>query len=386
MKNAIRIATAVLMLSTASAAYAEIAVSANDGKQLRPGEAPSTRTADHVSVLDLAVSPPKVLGSVAVPASMIGAPAAVAVARDESFALVTAIQRLNAAGELEPAGVVSLIDLADKSAPKVAQSVQVSDGAGGVTVNRAGNLALVTSNSDHTVAVFTIANKRLTPVGKVQLPDGSRPTDVLFAPDGRSALVVAQGSGKLLRLDVNGSTVTLGNQQIETGVQPYGVMISPDGKFAYNTNLGGAVRPAGAPAGPRVGTVTAVDLTTGAVNSIEVGQTPEHVALSRDGKYLAVVVANGSAAQPTSPGYNPHGLLQVYGVNGTSLTRIAEAHSGAWCQGAVFTIDNRSLLLQCAMTKDIEVYRFDGRSLTQDKAATLKFNARPGSINTAFSR
>jgi len=388
MKTAIRIITAAVLLSTASAAYAEIAVSANDGKQLRPGEAPSTRTADHVSVLDLSASPPKVLGSVAAPASMIGAPAAVAVARNESFALVTAIQRLNAAGELEPAGVVSVIDLASKSAPKVVQTLQVSDGAGGVTINRAGTLALVSSNSDDTVAVFTVAGKRLTPVGKVQLPEKSRPTDVLFAPDGKSAIVVAQGAGKLLRLDVAGSRVTLGSQQVETGVQPYGVMISPDGKFAYNTNLGGAVRPAGAAAtpGPRVGTVSAVDLATGAVNSIEVGATPEHVALSRDGKYLAVVVANGSAAQPSAPGYNPYGLLQVYGVNGTSLTRIAEVHSGAWCQGAVFTVDNRNLLLQCAMTKDIEVYRFDGKSLTQDKAATLKFDARPGSINTAFSR
>jgi DNA-binding beta-propeller fold protein YncE len=387
MKTAIRIITATLLLSASSAAFAEIAISANDGKQLRPGEAPSTRTTDNVSVIDLGSYPPKVLGSVATPASMIGAPSAVAVARDESLALVTAIQRLNAAGELEPAGVVSVIDLANKSAPKVVQTLQVSDGAGGIAINRAGTLAMVTSNSDDTVSVFTVASKRLTPAGKIQLPAKSRPTDVTFAPDGRSAVVVAQGAGKLIRLNVNGSNVTVGDVEVETGVQPYGAVFSPDGRFVYNTNLGGAVRPAGAPAGgPRVGTVTAVNLASKTVNSVEVGQTPEHAALSPDGKYLAAIVHNGSASQPTAPGYHPFGLLQVYQVQGTNLTRLSEAQTSPWCQGAAFSRDGKTLLLQCAMTKEIEVYRWDGKSITQDKAATLKFDARPGSINTAFSR
>src|SRR5215218_6707164 len=96
--------TTTLLAATASTASAQIAVSANDGKQIRPGEAASTRTPDSVAVIDTRAYPPKVLASVPAPASMIGAPAAVAVARDASFALVTALQRLNAAGELEPTG------------------------------------------------------------------------------------------------------------------------------------------------------------------------------------------------------------------------------------------------------------------------------------------
>jgi DNA-binding beta-propeller fold protein YncE len=386
MKIAIRIITAALLLGASSAAYAEIAVSANDGKQLRPGEAPNTRTTDNVSVIDLGRYPPKVLGAVNVPASMIGAPSAVAVARDESFALVTALQQLNAAGELEPVGIVSVIDLADKSAPKVLQSLQVSPGSGGVSINPAGTLALVTSNSDDTISVFSIANKRLTPAGKIQLPAKSRPTDVTFAPDGRSAVAIAQGSGKLMRLNVSGSNVAVGDMEVETGVQPYGGVFSRDGKAFYNTNLGGAVRPAGAPEGSRTGTVTAVDLASRTVNSVEVGQTPEHVVLSPDGKYLAAIVHNGSAAAPTAPGYHPYGLLQIYQAQGAKLTRVAEAQTSPWCQGGAFSDNGRTFLLQCAMTKEIEVYRWDGKTLGQDKAASIKVNARPGSLSTARSR
>jgi DNA-binding beta-propeller fold protein YncE len=390
MKTATRLVLA-LLLSGSAAASAQIVVSANDGKQLRPGEAPSTRTADSVSVLDMRRYPPKTVATVQVPASMIGPPAAVAVARNSRFALVSAAQRLNAAGEIELNDTVSLIDISNPSSPKVLQTVQAGPGASGVTINRAGTLALVASTGDDTISVFRIAGGRLTPAGKVQLPAKTRPTDVAFAPNGKMALVVAQSSGKLLGLNVQGNSVTLSGREYIPGIQPYGVVFSPDGRFAYNTNLGGRPLPAGSPppergSGPRTGTISSVNMQTGEVISFEVGQTPEHVALSPDGRYVAAVVANGSAAPTDAPGYHPYGLLQIYRVQGGRFTPVAEAHSGAWCQGAVFSNDGRTVLLQCGMTKAVEVYRFDGKTLTQDSAATLTFDARPGSIATAMSR
>lgn len=389
MKPAICLA-AVLLLS-GSAAHGQIVVSANDGKQLRPGEAASARTPDSVSVLDMRKYPPKTLATVEMPASMIGPPAAVAVVSNGRFALISAAQKLNSAGEIELDDTVSVLDLANPAAPKVVQTVHAGPGASGVSINRAGTLALVASTGDDTISIFAIAGGRLTPAGKVQLEAKSRPTDVAFAPDGKSALVVAQAAGRLLGLKVDGRNVTLSGRDYVPGVQPYGVVFSPDGKFAYNTNLGGRPVPAGTPPrapgdGPRIGTISSVDLASGAVNSVDVGQIPEHVALSADGRYIAAVVANGSAAAKDAPGYHPYGLLQVYRVQGGSITPVAEAHSGAWCQGAVFSDDGRTLLLQCGMTKDIEVFRFDGKSLVQDSGATLTFNARPGSIATSSSR
>ncbi len=391
MKAGLSLIAATFVLAGAVSAQAQIVVSANDGKQLRPGEAPSTRTADSISVIDMRSYPPKTLATIQAPASMIGPPAAVAVARKGGFAIVTAAQRLSGAGEIELNDTLSVVDLANPKAPAILQTLQAGPGASGVTINRAGTLALVASTGDDTISIYSISGKRLTPAGKLQLPAKSRPTDVVFAPDGRSALVVAQSTGKLLRVSVKGATVALTGDSVTPGVQPYGASYSPDGRYAYNTNLGGRPLPEGAapPArgsGPRIGTVSAVDLKTGAVESVDVGQTPEHLVLSRDGRYMAVVVANGSAAQPSAAGYHPYGLLQVYSVSGTRMTRVAEAHSGAWCQGAIFSDDGKTVLLQCGMTKDIEVFRFNGKTLTQDASATLTFDARPGSIASATSR
>lgn len=386
MKRYLLLAAATAALVSASAS-AQIAVSANDGKQLRPGEAATTRTPDTVAVLDLRSYPPRTIGMVQAPASMIGPPASVAVARDDSFALVTGAQRLNAAGELELNDTLSVIDLKDPKAPKLLQTIQAGPGASGVTINRAGTLALVASTGDDTISIFSIAGKHLTAEGKVQLPAKSRPTDVDFAPSGKTALAVTQNAGQLIGLSITGKTVTI-DGSVKTGVQPYGVAYSPDGRFAYNTNLGGRIQPADAPKtpGPRIGTVTAIDLKTQAVATIDVGLTPEHLTLSADGKYMAVVIANGSAAAPGSPGYSEFGLLKLYSVKGTTMTPLTEAHSGGWCQGAIFSSDAKTVLLQCAMPRDIEVFRFNGKTLIRDEAATLKFDSRPGAIATATSR
>jgi DNA-binding beta-propeller fold protein YncE len=387
MRIKFRLAAATIALAAPAGLSAQIAVSANDGKQLRPGDA--GRTADSVSVIDLRSYPPRVIGTVAAPASMIGPPAAVAVARNGGFALVSAAQRLTPAGTVELNDQVSVIDLAKPSAPELVQTVQAGPGASGVAINRAGTLALVVSTGDDIVSVFTIRGKRLTPAGKVQLPAKTRPTDVAFLPNGKNAIVVGQSAGQLMRLSVSGDIVKLDGATIAPGAQPYGISFSPDGRYAYNTNMQSNALPAGttpARGQVRIGTVTAIDLATDTVTAIEVGVTPEHLTLSRDGRYMAVVVHNGSGGAPGAPGYWPHGALKLYGVKGAKLSPIAEVATSAWCQGATFSDDARTVLLQCAADKDIEVYRFNGRTLVQDKAATMRFDARPGAIATANSR
>ncbi|HVI33583.1 YncE family protein [Phenylobacterium sp.] len=378
-------------LALAGAAAAEIAVSVNDGKQLRPGDDPPGRTPDTLAVLDLTAAGPKVLASLPAPTSMIGPPTSVAVTPDARLALVTAAQTLDANG---PATLVlddtlTVVDLSNPAAPRVVQTLHAGAGATGVAVNRAGTLALVVSTGDDSVSVFGISGRRLTPAGKVRLPYQARPTDVAFTPDGKGALVVTQTAGSILRLAVDGTKVTRTEVAVQPGVQPYGIVVSPKGDFAYNTNLGGRRPTPGqpTPAGPRPGTISAIDLTTNQVATIvEVGQTPEHLTLSADGGVLAVVVANGSGGAPGSPGYNDFGLLKVYRVAGGELTPVAEAKTGRWCQGAAWTKDRSRVLLQCAGGREIESYRFDGTTLTRQPAETLKFAARPASIATATSR
>ena len=176
-----------------------------------------------------------------------------------------------------------------------------------------------------------------------------------------------------------------------TGGNPYGGQFSADGRYFYNTNLLGRIEPGDAAGGrmraPRIGTVTVVDMKTNTiVNTIDVGPTPEHLVLSPDGKYMEVTVVNVSSSRPTAPGYNTFGLLKVFKVDGATLTQVAETQTGRWGQGATWSRDGKVILLQGAIDKSIEVYRFDGHSLTRDPAATLSMPGRPGAIATRYSR
>jgi DNA-binding beta-propeller fold protein YncE len=191
------------------------------------------------------------------------------------------------------------------------------------------------------------------------------------------------------RLAVDGTRLTNTGIFIPTGGQSYGVQFSADGRYAYNTNLQGRLLPEGAErgAGPRIGTVTVIDLKTNTVvNTLDVGPTPEHLVLSPDGRFMSVTVVNGSSSKPGSRNFNPFGFVKVFRVEGPKLTQVAEARTGRWGQGATWSKDGKLILQQGAIEKTIEVYRFDGKTLVRDAAATVKLPGRPGAIATALSR
>src|SRR5262245_50462210 len=94
------LASALALPLFCSAAIAQIAVSANDNKiALVDGvnTVPANPPPDTVTVLDIGVSPPKVLGEVQAPSSVVGVPQSVAVAKDESFAIVTSAMKVDPA-------------------------------------------------------------------------------------------------------------------------------------------------------------------------------------------------------------------------------------------------------------------------------------------------
>lgn len=375
-------------------AAAELVVSGNDGKQMRPGDTVTAPEPDSISVLDIKGSKVKLLGSVAAPAGMIGPPAAVAVTRDSRLAIVTACQSLQD-GKLVPADTVSLVDLSVPSNPHVIQTAHAGPGASGVSISPNGKLVLVASTGDDAITAFTLKGKTLTRVGQTVLAKGTAPTDIVFTPDGKQAVAVGRGNSKLTLLSVDGTSLTAG-KTFESGRNPYGAVVTKDGKYVITTNLGGALdaapRAAGARRGgggmSRAGTVGMVDIASGKLAaSVVVGPTPEHVVMSADGKYIGAVVANGTASVRSDPKWDSVlGLFKVYAVGDGTLTPVASVDTGHWCQGAVFSKDNKTVLLQCAAEREIEVYHFDGKTLTRDQAANISVGARPGSIASAFSR
>src|SRR5262252_8998947 len=99
-----------------SVAAAQLAVSANDAKAVLVNgvnTVPPNPVDDTVTIIDLGVSPPKVVGELKAPSSVVGPPQNVAIAPDESIALISSNMKLDAADpkKLVPDNRVSVIDL-----------------------------------------------------------------------------------------------------------------------------------------------------------------------------------------------------------------------------------------------------------------------------------
>jgi DNA-binding beta-propeller fold protein YncE len=374
------VALAMFPLFTIGAG-AQIAVSANDNKAVLVdgvNVVPANPAADTVSIIDLGATPPKVIGEVIAPASVVGPPQSVAISRDESFALVTGAFKVDPADQKKaaPDNKVSVIDLKAKP-PAVVATLEAGLGAAGVSINSTGTLALVANRNEGTVSVFTIAGNKLTPAGKIQLGDSkSGPSHVAFTPDGKRALVTRDGDHRISVLSVDGNKVEDSKAFMVGGVRPYSLEISSKGDVAVVSNQGGGQGD--------TDTITVIDLKAKparVVDAITVGQTPEGVAMSGDGAYIAVTVMNGSNKPKNHPAYNDYGLVQIYSIKGTNLTKVAQAKVGHWCQGAAFSKNNKTVVVQCMVEKNLQVFNFDGRNLKP--AGTVALSGGGAGLRTA---
>ena len=362
-------------------ANAQMAVSANDGKAtLVDGTTtvPDNPTPDTVSLIDLGASPPKLIAEIQAPASVVGPPSSAAISPDGTFALVSAAMRLDPADpkKMVPDNRVSVIDL-KASPPSIIATVEAGNGAAGVAIHPTGNLALVANRSEGTVSVFTIAGTTLTAAGKVPLGDAkSGPSGIAFTPDGKMALVSRDGDHKISVLAIDGSKVEPAKRDINAGLRPYGLDVSSRGDVAAVANIGIGTGD--------IDTVSLIDVKAvppRVVETISVGQTPEGLKISPDGQYVAVTVMNGSNKPKASPFFNDNGLLMVLSVSGGKLAKVAEAKVGHWCQGVAWSKDSKTVLAQCMIEHELQVFHFDGKELKS--AGAIKVKGSPAGIGSA---
>lgn len=359
---------------------AEIVVTANDGKMVLENGSAVVRKQplpDTVSVIDFTDGALKLLGEVPAPASVVGPPPSVAVAPDGSYALVTGAMKVDPADATKtvPDDKLSVIDL-KSSPPKVLTTHQAGAGAAGVSINRAGTMALVANRSEGTVSVFAISGSTLTPGGKIQLGDAkSGPSHAVFSHDGATALVTRDGDSKISLLTVDGPRVEYAKRDLSAGVRPYDIDLTG--------SAAAVVGNVGASSGDN-DTISLIDMTAKpvrVVSTASVGQTPEAVKMSPDGNHVAVTVMNGSNKPSASPFFNDFGLLKVYRISGGELTPVAEAKIGHWCQGMVWSKDSKFIVAQCMVESELIAFAFDGKAL--NKTSTLKLQVSPAGIRTA---
>ena len=391
---------AAIVAGNATAADAQLAVSANDAKvKLVNGKVEVVKSppADTVSIIDLRASPPKVLAELEVPNSIVGPPSNVAVSPKEEIVLVAGAMHIDPtdATKTIPDDKLTVIDIAplkpgilkrlglSKGAspgPKVIATLQAGKGASGVAINKAGTLALVANRNEGTVSAFTINGTTVAAAGKISVGgEKSGPSGIAFTPDSKAALVTLDGDNKIVVLSVDGAKVELTKRVISAGLRPYGLDIAAKGEVAVVANIGTG--------GGDADTISVIDMKADpprVVNTYTVGQTPEGIKMSPDGKYVAVTVMNGSNKPPDSPFFNASGILQIWTRNGTQLSKAGELPIGRWCQGIAWSSNSRTLLVQCAVEEEITVVRYTGLTgKSLQKLGTIKTKGGPSGIGTA---
>ena len=134
---------------------------------------------------------------------------------------------------------------------------------------------------------------------------------------------------------------------------------------------------------------TVLDTKTGKLTYVqEVGALPEDVVLSPDGKFVAVVVGNGSATVKNRRQLQ-RGVRQAEPVcrrQGQAVAWSPKRSLGHACQGVVWSDDGKRLLVQCSVERDIRTFDFDGKTLTERPEAALPMVSRPGAMVTSKTR
>ena len=364
-------------------AGAQIAVSSNDGRMMLDNgttKVLADAKPDTATIIDLGVNPPKILAEIEVPGSVAGPPLSVAIMPDESLAFISASMKHDPADRTKqvPNNIVSIVDL-KANPPAVVGKLEAGLGPAGMSITRDGKVLLVANRSEGSISVFRIEGKGASPVGKVTV---SKPETLLshvaITPDGKTVLATVYGEHYVAVLKLDGDKLELTPRQISTGVRPYPLAIAPDGRTAFVANIGRGTGD--------VDTVSVIDLTLDpprTVAWVDLGyETPEGLVLSPDGKLCAVVLQHGTGRPSNSPFFNKQGRVVLFRVEGVKLTKVGEAPIGRWSQGAAFSRDGKTILVQNMVEKNLMVFRFENDKLT-DTGVTIPLGGGGAAIRTA---
>lgn len=329
---------------------------------------------DTVSVIDIGTDPlaPKVIANLPLMNSIFGPPVNLAITPDESLALVANSMdwaKDGAGWKAVPDNKLYVIDLS-ANPPKLIDTVTVGKQPSGMSINHAGNLALIANRADNSVSVLRIAGKKVTLIDTV--PIGEQVAHVVFTPDGKRALAGKFPNHKVALLEVNGEKVTYTKQDIPVGLWPYNLDVTPDGKLAITADNGNA----GAADG-NADTVTVIDLEAKparVIDKVVIGDGPEGFAISPTGKLAVALLLKGTNAAQSSWFYHRNATVVALKIDGKKVTRSNEVDVRGLPEGVVFSDDGRYIYVGNFMDSDLSILRVDGDQIVN----TGKSIALPG--------
>ncbi|EGD00272.1 beta-propeller fold lactonase family protein [Burkholderia pseudomultivorans] len=374
-----------LSAATVGAHAADWIVSGSDGKyqrvEGRDTYLPSP-PADTLTLLDASTFPPKVVRQVDVENGIQGPPQAVAITPDAKLALVGAPTRYDEnAKQLVYDTFLQVVNL-DAAPPSVTR-IELGTHPQGIAIDRAGRLALV-ANVDGSVSVLRIDGTHVTLDGSLKIGK-KRLAGISFTHDGKHALVSLRDEQGVAVLNVDDGKVTDSGTRLSTGVAPYTIDVSSDNRWAVVSNVGLAGLPGytGTLAGD-ADSVALIDVSRvpfRTVQYLSVPSLPEGVAISPDGKWIAVQAMDGSNLTPDNPGRHKLGKVLLFAIRDGRAVQTGEATGGEAAQGIVFTADSRYVIVQFNVERQLALYAVDGGKL-RDTGKRIALTGGPSSLRT----
>jgi DNA-binding beta-propeller fold protein YncE len=349
--------------------------------------------ADTVKFMDISQPlAPQIVGSLLIENSVMGPPTNVAIIGQRGLALVANARRwvpADAGGWTHvPDTKVTVIDL--EGGPSISATIQVGQQPSGIGVSPDGDMALVANRFDGTLSVLSIRDRTVTNIATVTLgpppvvPDGGAPptslvSAVAFTPDGRHALVTRVPGHQIAIVDVDlkNQTVVYNGVDVDVGKDPYNVVVSIDGRIALTADSGNNGASDGLP-----DTVSVIDLEANPpvlLNQIQVGDAPEGLAVSPDGKFAAVGLLNGNVVNQSLPYYHPTGIVVGLAINGKTVTKANQIDVLGHCQGLVFSPDSKYLYAGNMLAQSISILQVTNGQLV-DTGKLVSPGGHPASM------
>ena len=331
---------------------------------------------DSVLIVDLA-DPlnPKIVANLPLKNSVVGPPVNLDIDPTDSVAIVADSMDVVKDGDNYkqiPDNKIYVIDLKAKPA-KLINTIQGDKQPSGLSINPAGNLALVANRAGKSISVLSIHGTDVKLIGTVDM--GDEVSAVVFTPDGKHALATKASANKVALLDVDGDKVTYSKHDLLTGLFPYNIIVAPNGSIALTADNGNAGTSDG-----NVDTVSVIDLTqpVHVIDHVTVPDSPEGLAFSPKGNLAVVADATGSNHPKTDWYYHPHGVVTVLRVDGKHVTRLKDIEVGALPEAICFTPDGRYIYVGNYSDRDFSILRVDGTKVT-DTGKHFKVPGQPGS-------
>ena len=370
---------------TRNASAADLIVSANDAKYVRVqgrDTYPENVGADTLTLLDASTFPPVVKATVEVQHTIAGPPQAVAITPNGRLAIVSAPNRYDRTQQkvvLE--NFLQVVDL-QADPPRMIEKIDVGTHPQGLAVNRSGTLLLAATTTG-TVAVLGIDGAKVTLKEQIKVAE-KRLAGVSFTHDGKAALVALRDEAGIVVLDVTDGKVSTERERVTTGIGPYAVDVSSNGKWAVvgNVGLAGLTNPGRLYAD--ADTFTLIDVSRRpfrAVQHVTVPSLPEGVAISPDGRWIAVQSMDGSNLPPDNPGRQSRGRVLLFEIRNGEAVKAAELPGAEAGQGIVFTADSQTVLVQFNVEKQIAIYAVNGGVL-KDTGKRIHIAGGPASLRS----